>query len=1128
LVARDPGAATADGKHLVNDDDEFDAFAEQLAACDLRLEQSTADEVAVPDTLPVKLRADLVPAVDCLRRLKELRQRRAKALPVGALQPAQAAVFGRFELREELGRGGFGVVFRAFDPWLKREVALKLPRPDCLLNAEMRRRFLHEGRAAAALAHRNITPVHEAGEINGVCYLASAYCAGPSLAAWLHGRVEPVPPIDAARIVASLADGVEYAHAHGILHRDLKPANVLLESVVRGPWSVVKDKAPPQDVSLTTDHGPRTTDCIPMVTDFGLAKMADGTGEQTRTGVLLGTPAYMAPEQAEGRTGAIGPATDVYALGVILYELLTLRRPFAGASDLDVLRQIAQDEPAALRRMRRRIPRDVESICLRCLQKDPRRRYGSAGELARDLRRFLGGEPTLARSPSRVERAVKWARRRPAAAALIVVSTVGATLLLAAVLWHSYTVATQNEQLIQALADAKDQRAIATRKADEVAANAYAAQVHLAAEVLLAGRTGEMAALLDPLRPEPGATDYREFAWHYLRRLARSDQWLRGHRHGVRRLAMASDGKSLASIDDTGVIVWDLGAGKERLRLGGFAGKPRSVAIAPDGRLIAAGCLPITGSEPTEVRVWNLQSGELVACHRDAAPMPGQLAFSPDSQTIAITRGPAPGDQQGVLCLWHLEMQQKRMFLADVHVAMAAAFAPDGKTLAVSCGQDAQACRLLTLDLRTGAISGAFTGATNLAHDLCYAPDGATLFSWGQRDRLRLWDAATGRERSVWKDEASSMPQVGMSANGQLVATLIDDPARVQHRAAILRDLATGKLRAERPRGETPWSIALAPDGQTLALGYPDSNILLRRLDPIPAVHCIAAHDKEAWAVAFAPDGRTLASASDDHSIRLWDVATRKPIATLADHRSLVTALAYSRDGRILASASFDFKVKLWDTARNTVSATLRGHEGRVRAVAHSPDGQILASAGSDATIRLWRLPAGEPIGVLGTHEKAIEGVAFSPTERRLASAGIDQQLILWDLDTGLVITRVRSSDALLRVAYAPDGAQLAVAGADGIPRLWDSDLRSSRAVIGAHQGSIECVAFSPDGKTLATGGSDRTVCLWHVASGQKLISYSNLPDKVHSVAFSPDGRLLAAALFDGSLRIWPSESPAR
>ncbi len=529
-------------------------FASILAACDDALAAGEPTPLAPSGEVPNDLLPRLERAVDWCRMVRRL-------LPVGealsidrtgiystirpsseqenrptdtdhnlpSFSPAKFNRLGRFQIRRELGHGGAGIVFLAFDPKLGREVALKIARPEIVVMPELRKRFQQEARAAAVLDHPNVVPVYEAGEEQGICYIASAYCPGVTLGAWLRNRTEPVGFDEAARLIATLADAVEHAHRRGILHRDLKPGNVLLAypspqtrknpSPQPPPRSGEGEKAknpsphpPPRSgegekaMNPTPQPPPRSGEgeknaagsllfasgrgaggeglpdsplsasgrgaggeglsvAIPRITDFGLAKLLDGAHEAdaTGSGTILGTPAYMAPEQAAGLSSDAGPAADVYALGVLLYEVLTGRPPFKADTVSETLVLVRNEEPLPPAKLRPRVPRDLETICLKCLYKDPRKRYASAQALAGDLGLFLAHKPITARPASRWERAVKWVRRRPALSALMAVS--GAAVLAVAVI-----LLTANERLRHQrdAADASRRQALAGyRKARE-------------------------------------------------------------------------------------------------------------------------------------------------------------------------------------------------------------------------------------------------------------------------------------------------------------------------------------------------------------------------------------------------------------------------------------------------------------------------------------------------------------------------------------------------------------------------------------------------------------------------------------------------------------------------------------
>ncbi|HKI36944.1 MAG TPA: serine/threonine-protein kinase [Gemmataceae bacterium] len=477
---------------VTGDDDPFSAL---LAAWyDALAAGRDPDPEATP---PAGLRARLERGLGCLRRLRQWgAARQPDDTPPALPAPSEGLpwpVLGRFELRRELGRGAFGVVFLAYDPLLGREVALKVPRPEVAVAPGLAERFHREARAAASLDHPNLVPVHEAGAVGPVCYLVSTYCPGTTLAEWLKGRGEPVPFADAAALVATLAAAVQHAHERGVLHRDLKPANVLLSA--GGPQAVGGGEPSP----LAAAHGPLAT-LIPRITDFGLARLlgadpAEGApAVATRSGAIVGTPCYMAPEQAAGKGKGVGPSADVYALGAILYELLTGRPPFRGESDLDTLLLVQSEEPVPPGRLRQRLPRDLETICLKCLRKEPYRRYPSTQGLADDLGRWIHGEPIVARPVGLVERAAQWAWRRPLAAAFLGLSVAAAAALL--VVWTSLTVQVREQ---------RDLAAESARQADRARRRAEANQEKaLAAVDSFLTRVGE-----NRLAAVPGVEDLR-------------------------------------------------------------------------------------------------------------------------------------------------------------------------------------------------------------------------------------------------------------------------------------------------------------------------------------------------------------------------------------------------------------------------------------------------------------------------------------------------------------------------------------------------------------------------------------------------------------------------------------------
>ena len=531
----------------------------------------------VGDTSP-EMRTRLLRGLECMQRLQQLRPQQPSVESEGAW-PAR---IGRFEIRGPLGRGGFGIVYRAFDPVLCREVALKIPRADALVDAECQARFQREARAAAGLDHPNLVPVHEAGQLGPISYIAFAYCPGSDLATWLKQRTTPLRCLEAARLVQILARAIHYAHGRGILHRDLKPSNVLLSPASPGA-TPAKDNLwlPEADSAL-----------IPRVTDFGLAKLAVSDQSQTQSADLLGTPSYMAPEQVEGRRTPAGPAIDVYSLGGILYEVLTGRPPFWGENAVATLRQVELMEPVRPSRLRPELPRDLETICLKCLQKEPRKRYASAEALADDLDRFLTGRPIKARPTGLAEQALKWARRRPALAAslaaLLVVTLVGTIAILDQ--WHQ----TQNalSVAVRRREQAQQARQAEARERERTELGLYHHGVVLAHHEWLGGNVERSAQLLDASRAE-----FRNWEWRYVRRLCDSAQFTcKGHSAQI-----------------------------------------MSVAFSPDGRYFASGAGEWNTSAPGEMKLWNAATGELLWTGLEHKSPVMSIAFSPDGRRLVST-----------------------------------------------------------------------------------------------------------------------------------------------------------------------------------------------------------------------------------------------------------------------------------------------------------------------------------------------------------------------------------------------------------------------------------------------------------------------------------------------------------
>ncbi len=1002
--------------------------------------------------------------------------------------------FGDYELLEVIARGGMGVVYRARQISLNRIVAVKMLLAGEFAQPKFIERFRAEAEAVAQLQHPNIVAIHEIGDGDGQPFFSMDLVEGKSLAQVIPELGARGPEFQRlARWVKLIAEAIDYAHQRGIIHRDLKPSNVLIDAFDQ-----------------------------PRITDFGLAKRLTDDSDLTQTGQVLGSPNYLPPEQAAGQPA--GTASDVYSLGAILYHLLTGRPPFQAESLTALLHQVVATEPVAPRLLNPGIPPDLETICLKCLEKEPARRYPTARAIALELGRFLDGEPIQARRVGTVGQIWKWCQRRPGLARLT-----GALVLtflsgLTGVLWqwqqanHERRVAQANERVARRYA--------------------YAGDMNLVQRSLEEGNLRGARQVLNNYRPartsppavgqRSPATDLRGWEWRYLWGLCRSEEqfiltqqagmfetlllspngtclalrqkngnidlwdWATRQKTGTLTnecwplaLAFLPGGNLLASAnrDHSGPVisVWDVST-RQIVRTLPQPSAVASLAISPDGQWLA------TFHLDPHLRLWRMASGEMVKdlpaseASNDSYRNP---LFSPDGTTLAL------GEMTGEIRLLELKTDVLRVIAAPLegNGVSALAFSPDGRFLAAGYGFSDGTIRIW--EVATGNLVGSLEGHRGSVVRLVYSPDGLHLYSASADQTLRVWNLTQRREADRFQGHTSGLKGLALLPDGRtLVTCSFDGTVRGWDLQGRRRQPAHVVL----PDRVGPFGAPFTLDSRHLFTASHTSPVTRWEVGTATAVERITALGTNHHSIALSPDQRLLAVGGLDGTLKLWDRQARRLVREWRQSNIPIFGLRFLDRGKSLYSLAIlphqRTELRRWDTVTGEERPFQHHEEGLCYGFEQSPDQRLLVLTPAAGPVRLLDYASGRLEASLGG------GGGYTPSfslDGRFLTASTDDRAYVWEVSSRReVAVLTLPSSGVVSTAFSPDGQRLVTGSGVGMKlqpavRIWDYSIQRDLLSLWSESSYLGWTQFSPDGNTLLGLSWAGQAELWRAPSWEEI-----------------------------------------
>lgn len=998
-----------------------------------------------------------------------------------------------------IAEGGMGRVYEGKQEKPSRTVAVKVMRPG-LTSPSILKRFEYEAEVLGRLQHPGIAHIYSVGVHRmgnaSVPYFIMEYIADARTLTKYANDLK-LPTRQRLDLFRSVCDAVAHGHQKGVIHRDLKPSNILVDGSGQ-----------------------------PKVIDFGVARSTDSdmalTTMQTDVGQLIGTLQYMSPEQFRADPNDIDVRSDVYALGVVLYELLVGKMPYDVKKKAihEVARIVQEDDPTPLSSFNRALRGDVAVIAGKCLEKDRGQRYSSASEVAADIERYLTGEPISASPPGFIDGLMRLARKHRVAAAAVcaVMASLVVAVIGISVFANRANEARQRAEVEQIAAEQEREKAEQQRKqAEDARATAKIAESRASQERDSAKRRLYEANCyrLQQLIREPnfglaGAL-YREIIadWelktlpiemrHFKALLEQAIEVRKVSGDQNKRLALSPDCMRLASWSGgNSAQIWDVANSKPLASLDGHRGIITAFAFNSGGTCLATASLDKT------IRIWDAANGNQLRVLDGQDSVIG-LAFSPDGTRLAA------GSYETVRVFD--ANTGERIFSLEGHsgAIAALAFSPDGARLGTGGGGIRPPDKTARLwDVATGQQLAALDGNTSGIAAIAFSPDGSLLAAGSEDMTARVWNVASGEPMVTMHGHNRLVTSISFSSDSRRIATgSLDKTAR-------LWDVATGRQLAVFEGHTQPiLGLRFNSDDKSLATVSPDNTWRLwdvATATPPTVLDC--REGQYVQALKFSPDGKHLATVSWDATARLWDVATCKKLSVLVGSAGKNGALAFSPDGALLAAGS-----RIWNAATGIEQTVLRGHSLQIRSVAFSPDGKRIATASQDKTARLWDVASGDQLALLEGHGDDVLKLAFSPDGLRLATTSKDETVRLWDALDGKQLIVLEGQNR--GFCFSPDGAYVATASADNTVRLWDVTTGKQRSVFLGHSNSVTVITFSSDGIHLATGSLDNSARLWDVATASQLKILEGHSAAVSQIAFNPDGSRLATGARDGAARLW-------